>query len=327
MRRRDFIKVVTGSAVAWPLAARAQQPRVPAIGFLDSRSPEAVVSRLTAFRQGLKEVGYVEGENIAIVYRWAENKNDRLPELAADLVQRQVAVILTVGAPAIFAAKTATTTIPTLFVLAEDPVRLGLVSSLAHPGGNMTGINFLSAEVTTKRLEFLRQLVPHATRIAVLVNPSDATRAEVTVRDAKAAARTMGLEIQVLNADTADEIDEAFEKSARERFDALFMAATPFLSIHLVQMAQLAAFYRLPTAHYERAFTEAGGLMSYGSDIPEAFRQAGVYGGRILKGEKPAELPVVQSSKFELSINLRTVRMLGLTVPTQLLATADRVID
>jgi putative tryptophan/tyrosine transport system substrate-binding protein len=236
-------------------------------------------------------------------------------------------VILAVGEPATFAAKAATTTIPTLFILAEDPGRLGLVSSLAHPGGNMTGINFLSAEVTTKRLEFLHQLVPHATRVAVLVNPSDAARAEVTTRDAKAAARTMGLEIQVLNADTTDEIDGAFEKSAREHLDALFVAATPFLSIHLVQMAQLAAFYRLPAAHYQREFTEAGGLMSYGSDIPEAFRQAGVYGGRILKGEKPAELPVVQSSKFELSINVRTARMLGLTVPTQLLATADRVID
>jgi len=236
-------------------------------------------------------------------------------------------VILAVGEPATFAAKAATTTIPTLFILAEDPSRLGLVSSVAHPGGNMTGINFLAAEVTTKRLEFLRQLVPHAARIAVLVNPSDAARAEVTLRDAEAAARTMGLQIQVLNADTADEIDTAFEKSAREHLDALFVAATPFSSVHLVQMAQLAAFYRLPTAHYQREFTEAGGLMSYGSDIPEAFRQAGVYGGRILKGEKPAELPVVQSSKFELSINVRTARMLGLTVPTQLLATAEKVID
>jgi putative ABC transport system substrate-binding protein len=327
MRRREFITLVGGAAASWPLAARAQQPRVSAIGFLDSRSPDAVVSRLIAFRQGLKEVGYVEGENITIVYRWAENKNDRLPELAVDLVRHQVAVILVVGEPATFAAKVATTTIPTVFILAEDPGRLGLVSSLAHPGGNMTGINFLAAEVTTKRLEFLRQLVPHATRIAVLVNPSDAARAEVTLRDAEAAARTMGLEIQVLNADTADEIDSAFEKSAREHLDALFVAATPFLSIHLVQMAQLAAFYRLPVAHYQREFTEAGGLMSYGSDIPEAFRQAGVYGGRILKGEKPAELPVVQSSKFELAINVRTARMLGLTVPTQLLATADRVID
>jgi putative tryptophan/tyrosine transport system substrate-binding protein len=327
MRRREFITLLGGAATAWPLVARAQQPRVPAIGFLDSRSPDAVVSRLIAFRQGLKEVGYVEGENITIVYRWAENKNDRLPELAVDLVQRQVAVILAVGEPATFAAKVATTTIPTVFILAEDPGRLGLVSSLAHPGGNMTGINFLAAEVTTKRLEFLRQLVPRATRIAVLVNPSDAARAEVTLRDAEAAARTMGLEIQVLNADTADEIDSGFEKSAREHLDALFVAATPFLSIHLVQMAQLAAFYRLPAAHYQREFTEAGGLMSYGSDIPEAFRQAGVYGGRILKGEKPAELPVVQSSKFELAINMRTARMLGLTVPTHLLATADRVID
>jgi putative tryptophan/tyrosine transport system substrate-binding protein len=327
MRRREFLTLLGGAATAWPLVASAQQPRVPTFGFLDSRSPDAVVSRLTAFRQGLKEVGYVEGENIAIVYRWAENKNDRLPELAVDLVRRQVAVILAVGEPATFAAKAATTTIPTLFILAEDPGRLGLVSSLAHPGGKMTGINFLAAEVTTKRLEFLRQLVPHATRIAVLVNPSDAARAEVTLRDAEAAARTMGLEIQVLNADTADEIDSAFEKSAREHLDALFVAATPFLSIHLVQMAQLAAFYRLPAAHYQREFTEAGGLMSYGSDIPEAFRQAGVYGGRILKGEKPAELPVVQSSKFELAINVRTARMLGLTVPTQLLATADRVID
>jgi len=327
MRRREFITLLSGAAAAWPLAARAQQGTMPLIGFLDTRTPDVVVSRVNAFRQGLKEAGYVEGESVAIAYRWAENKYERLPELVTDLVRRQVAVIVAVGVPAIFAVKAATTTVPALFILAEDPVGLGLVASLAHPGGNLTGINFLSAEVTTKRLEFLRQLVPHAARIALLVNPSDATRTEVTLRDAEAAARTLNLQIEAFNASTVDEIDAAFEKSAREKFDALFVETTPFLSVRFVQMAQLAMFYRLPVAHYERGFTEAGGLMSYGADISEAFRQAGVYSGRILKGEKPSDLPVVQSSKFEFAINTHAARLLGLTVPTQLLATADEVIE
>jgi len=327
MRRREFITLLSGAAAAWPLAARAQQGTMPLIGFLDTRTPDVVVSRVNAFRQGLKEAGYVEGESVAIAYRWAENKYERLPELVTDLVRRQVAVIVAGGVPAIFAVKAATTTVPALFILAEDPVGLGLVASLAHPGGNLTGINFLSAEVTTKRLEFLRQLVPHAARIALLVNPSDATRTEVTLRDAEAAARTLNLQIEAFNASTVDEIDAAFEKSAHEKFDALFVEATPFLAVRFVQMAQLAMFYRLPVAHYERGFTEAGGLMSYGADISEAYRQAGVYSGRILKGEKPSDLPVVQSSKFEFAINTRAARLLGLTVPTQLLATADEVIE
>jgi len=242
-------------------------------------------------------------------------------------VRRQVSVIVTGGEPATFAAKAATTTIPTLFVISEDPVRLGLVPSLARPGGNMTGINFLSGEVTARRLQLLRELVPRAARIGVLVNPSDAARTEFTLRDAEPAAHTMGLQIQTLNADTSDEIDGAFERSAHEQLDAIFIAATPFFGARLVQMAQLATFYRLPAAHYERLFAEVGGLISYGSDIPDAYRQAGVYSGRILKAEKPAALPVVQSSKFELVINARTARMLGLSVPAQLLATADKVID
>jgi putative ABC transport system substrate-binding protein len=329
MRRREFISLVGGAVAAslGPHAARAQQGAMPVIGFLDSRSPDVVVSRVNAFRQGLKGAGYVEGENVAIAYRWAENKNERLPELATDLVRRRVAVIVAGGEPAIFAVKAATTTVPALFILAEDPVQLGLVSSLAHPDGNLTGVNFLSGEVTTKRLEFLRQLVPHAARIALLVNPSDAKRTEITLRDAEAAARTLNLQIEAFNASTLDDIDAAFEKSAREKFDGLFVGATPFLSVRLVQMAQLAMFYRLPVVHYERGFTEAGGLVSYGADIPEAYRQAGVYSGRILRGEKPADLPVVQSSKFEFAINTRTARLLGLTVPTQLLATADEVVE
>jgi putative ABC transport system substrate-binding protein len=327
MRRREFITLI-GSAAAWPLALRAQQPAMPVIGYLDSRSLDVVAGRLRAFRQGLKQTGYIEGENVAILYRFAEDQIDRLPELAADLARRQVAVIAApAGVPAALAAKAATTTIPILFILAEDPVRLGLVSSLARPGGNMTGINFLTAELTAKRLELLREVVPKAARVAVLVNPDDATRTEVTLRDLQAAARSMSLQIQVLNANTSHEIDAAFESIGGEQLDALFIGATPFLHVRLVQLAQRAAFHRLPSTHDLREYTEVGGLMSYGTNISDAYRQAGAYAGHIIKGAKTSDLPVVQSSKFELVINTRTARMLGITVPPTLLATADEVIE
>ena len=285
MRRRDFIKVIAGSAaVAWPLAARAQQPAMPVIGFLDSRSPEAVVSRLRAFRLGLQETGYVEGENVAITYRFAENQLERLSDLARDLVQRRVAVIVTAGEPGAFAAKAATATIPVVFGTADDPVKVGLVASLARPGGNITGINFLAAELTAKRLEILRQLLPRADRIAVLVNPAEAGRTESTIAAAEAAGRSMGLQIQVFKANTSREIGAAFENMERERPDALFVAPDPFFAARRVQLAHLATRYAVPAIYVGREFAEAGGLMSYGANIADAWRQAGVYTGRILKG-------------------------------------------
>jgi len=312
VRRRDFISLLGATAAAWPFAARAQQPTTPAIGFLDSRSPEAVVSRLRAFRQGLQESGYVEGENVAIVYRYAENQLERLPDLARDLVQRQVAVIVTPGEPSAFAAKAATATIPIVFGTADDPVKVGLVASLARPGGNITGINFLAAELTAKRLELLRQLLPRADRIAVLVNPAEAGRTESTIAAAEAAGRTMGLQIQILKADTSRQIEIAFENMEHDRPDALFIGTSPFLNVRNVQLAMLAAYHRLPGIHSEREYAEAGGLISYGAKIADSFHQMGVYTGRILKGAKLAELPVVQSSKLELVINAATARMLGI---------------
>ena len=312
MRRRDFISLLGATAAAWPFAARAQQPTTPAIGFLDSRSPEAVVSRLRAFRQGLQESGYVEGENVAIVYRYAENQLERLPDLARDLVQRQVAVIVTPGEPSAFAAKAATATIPIVFGTADDPVKVGLVASLARPGGNITGINFLAAELTAKRLELLRQLLPRADRFAVLVNPAEAGRTESTIAAAEAAGRTMGLQIQILKADTSRQIEIAFENMEHDRPDALFIGTSPFLNVRNVQLAMLAAYHRLPGIHSEREYAEAGGLISYGAKIADSFHQMGVYTGRILKGAKLAELPVVQSSKLELVINAATARMLGI---------------
>jgi putative tryptophan/tyrosine transport system substrate-binding protein len=324
--RRDLLATL-GCAVAWPLAARAQQPAVPVIGLLESRSPDAISDRLRAFRQGLKDTGYVEGENITIEYRFAENKIDRLSTLAADLVRRQVAVIATAGPSAAFAVKAATATIPSLFVVAEDPVRLDLVASLARPGGNLTGINVFNSELVTKRLELLRELVPRAKRVAVLVDRTDEANTGSTLRDAEAAARAMGLQIQVFNANTKREIDAAFEAMAREKADALFVGAFPFLNGRRVQLVQLAAFHRLPATYSQREIVEVGGLMSYGANLGDAFRQLGGYAGRILKGAKPADLPVMQSSKFELVINADTARMLGIEVPPMLLARADEVIE
>ena len=325
MRRRTFITLL-GGAAAWPLAARAQQAGMPVVGLLHPASPDAVLAnRLRGLRQGLKEAGFVEGENVTIEQRWAENQMDRLPELAAALVRRQVSVIAAFGLAA-FAARAATTTIPIVFGVPDDPVRQGLVSNLARPGGNLTGINFFVAELTAKRLGLLRELLPAANRVAVLVNPTS-PEAETTLRDVEPAARALGLQIRVLNASTSREINEAFATFVREQPDALFVAANPFFQTRRVQLAALAARHAVPTAFSVRDYAEAGGLMSYGTDVTDAWRQVGLYTGRILKGEKPADLPVVQSTRFELVINAETARMLGLTVPDKLLATADEVIE
>jgi putative tryptophan/tyrosine transport system substrate-binding protein len=326
LRRREFIALVGSAAAAWPLVVRAQQA-VPVIGFLDPRSPGTTEYLSRAFRQGLKDTGYVDGETVAIEYRFAEGQFNRLPELAAELVRRRVAVISAGGIGSTFAAKTATTTIPIVFGVAEDPVRLGVVASLARPGGNLTGINFLTSELVAKRLELLRELVPAATRVAVLVNPANSTSTETTLRDVETAARAMGLQIQVLNASTSQEINVAFATLVRERPDALFVGLDPFLTSRRVQLATLATRHVVPMTSGTREIVEAGGLMSYGANIADVFRQMGVYSGRILKGAKPADLPVVQATTFELVINAETARMLGLTVPATLLATADEVIE
>jgi putative ABC transport system substrate-binding protein len=319
VKRREFITLL-GGAVAWPFAARAQQPSTPVIGFLNPASLDTFADELRAFHRGLKEGGHVEGENVAVVYRWADNQFDRLPALAADLVQRQVAVIATIAGGAL-AAKAATTTIPIVFITGEDPVRRGLVASLARPGGNLTGINFFSAELAAKRLELLRELVPAATRLAVLVNPAG------PAAERAPAARAMGLQIQVHNASSSLEINAVFASLARERPDALFVASDPLFSGRRAQLVNLASRHAMPATFASRDFAIAGGLMTYGSDITDAWRQQGIYAGRILKGARPADLPILQSSKFELVINAETARMLGLTVPPTLLARADEVIE
>jgi len=327
VKRREFLTLLGSGAAAWPLAARAQQPAVPVIGFLDPRSPGTMEDFLRAFRQGLKDTGYVEGENVTIAYRFAEGQFDRLPELAAELVRRRVSVIASSAIASAFAAKAATATMPIVFTVAEDPVRRGLVASLARPGDNLTGINFLTSELVAKRLELLRELVPSATRLAGLINPANATTTETMLRDLEPAARAMGLQIQVLSASTSPEINAAFATFVRERPDALFVNLDPFFSSRRVQLATLATRHAIPMTSGNRQTTEAGGLMSYGASITDAYRQMGVYTGRILKGAKPADMPVVQASKFELVINAETARMLGLTVPDKLLATADEVIE
>ena len=327
MRRRHFFTLLGGAAAAWPPAARGQQPQSPVIGFLNPFSPDGQTDRLRGFRQGLKDTGYSEGENVVVEYRWADNQTDRLSVLAAELVRRRVAVITAAGGPAAaLAAKAATTTIPIVFSAAEDPVRLGLVDSVARPGGNLTGINIFTTELVAKRLELLRELVPAATRVAVLVSPHNAS-SESTVRDTAVAARAMGLQVQVLNADTSGEIDAAFATLARERSDALFVDPNPFFVSRRVQLVNLASRLAVPTIYIDRVFAEIGGLMSYGASLTDSYRQVGVYTARILKGTKPADLPVLQSSKFELVINHQTARMLGLTVPPTLITTADEVIE
>jgi putative tryptophan/tyrosine transport system substrate-binding protein len=326
MRRREFIGLVGGAAAAaWPLAARAQQTAMPVIGFLGPTSPEVFSDRIRGFHRGLKETGYVEGENLTIAYRWAEGQFDRLPALMVELVRRQVSVIAAGASSAALAAKAATTTIPVLFIIPEDPVG-GLVSSLARPGGNMTGVNLLSTEVAAKRLELLRQMIPRAARIAVLINPADA-KAESTLRDVDTAASTIGMQIQVARARTAGEIDAASAAFAGERPDALFLGADPFFTSRRIQLANLTSRHAIPMTSATREITDVGGLMSYGANIPDAWRQIGAYTGRILKGAHPADLPVVQVTKLELVINAQTARMLGLTVPPSLLATADEVIE
>jgi putative ABC transport system substrate-binding protein len=326
VRRRDFITLLGGAAAMWPRVAHAQQPAMPVIGFLHPASPDGYADRLRGFRQGLKETGFIEGENITIEYRWADNQADRLPALAAELVRRRVAVIATTAPSGAFPAKAATTTIPIVFIANQDPVRLGLVASLARPDGNLTGINFFEGELAAKRLELLRALVPGAVRLAVLVNPADPS-AETILKDVKTAGRVIGLQIQVVNASTSGEIDAAFAPFVRERPDALFVGSGPFFTSRGPQLAHWTMRVAVPATFSGRQYAEAGGLMSYGASLMDAWRQVGVYTGRILKGANPADLPVVQSSKFEFVINAQTARILGLTVPPSLLAIADEVIE
>jgi len=327
LNRRAFISLLGGAALAWPRAAHAQQATMPVIGFLEIRSAETIAERLRAFRQGLKETGYVEGENVAIDYRWTE-QIERLPELAAELVRRQVAVIAAGGGPATaFAAKAATATIPIVFAVSDDPVKFGLVPSLARPGGNLTGVNFLNTELTAKRLELLREMVPAAARVAVLVNPANAPNTQATLHEVEAAGRAMGLSIQIFNAGTSREIDVAFAAFGRERPDAVFVGQDALFGGRRLQLANWAARHALPMTSGSRDISEVGGLMSYGTNIVDVYRQMAVYVGRILKGAKPADLPVEQSAKFELVINAQTARMLGIDIPPNLLARADEVIE
>jgi len=326
MRRRDFITLVGGVAVTWPLAARAQQPAMPVIGLLSPLAPGSSGRLLDAFRRGIAESGYVEGRNVAIEYRLAGGF-DRLSELARGLVRSRVSVIAASGGEAAVAAKAATPAIPIAFIVPEDPVKLGLVASLAHPGGNATGLNFFTAEVNAKRLGLLRELVPAAARVAVLINPSNATNTSSMLAELEPAARALGLQIQTFNASTSREIDAAFATLVPERPEALFVAPDGFFTSRRVQLAALAARHALPATYSVRDFVDVGGLMSYGASLTDTYRQLGGFAGRILKGAKPADLPVVQSTKFELVLNAQIARMLGLTVPPGVLAIADEVIE
>jgi putative ABC transport system substrate-binding protein len=323
MKRREFI-VGLGGAAAWPFGARAQQT-MPVLGLLDATPPGNNAEPLRAFHQGLKETGYIEGENVAISYRFAENQIDRLTEMADDLVRRRVAVITTSGNGA-FAAQKATATIPIVFMVADDPVSLGLVASLARPGGNLTGINFLNAELSSKRLELLRELVPSAVRVAVLVTPSGTSTAS-TIRSLNATASSAGLNIEVFTVSTSQDIDAAFTAFARQRSDAVFVSPDPFFRSRRVQLTHLATRYAIPATYALRDYCEAGGLISYGASLSDTYRQLGVYAGKILSGTKPLDLPVAQASKFELVINAQAARILGITIPPSLLARADEVIE
>jgi putative tryptophan/tyrosine transport system substrate-binding protein len=328
IRRREFITLLGGAAAAWPLAARAQQPALPVVGFIQGGSADGSPRNVAAFRKGLNETGYVEGQNVTVEYHWLEGRFDRLPALTADLVQRRVAVIATpAGIAAALAAQAATKTIPIVFSVGEDPVRLGLITSLGRPSGNVTGINFFTQEVVAKRLRLLHDLVPKAVRIAVLVNPANAPPTESTLRQVREAAPSLGLQIQILNATTIGEIDAAFTTLARERPDALFVPPDAFFTSRPVQFATLTAIHKIPATYSSRDFVAVGGLMSYGTDYADTYRQVGAYTGSILKGAKPADLPVVQSTKFELVINLQTARALGIDVPPGVLSIADEVIE
>jgi putative tryptophan/tyrosine transport system substrate-binding protein len=327
MRRREFISLIGSVAATWPLAARAQQPALPVVGFVDAGWADASAARGAAFRKGLSENGYVEGQNVMVEYHWLEGRYESAPSVVADLVRGQVAVIAAPTTATALAAKAATTTIPIVFGVGDDPVQLGLVASLARPGGNVTGINMFVTELVAKRLRFLHDLVPKATRVAVLVNPANTSTAKAMLRGVQEAAASLGLQIQVVNATTISEIDAAFAALARERPDALFFAADTFFTSRRVQLATLTARDKIPAVYGVRDIVAAGGLMSYGTNIVDMFRQVGVYTGSILKGAKPAELPVLQSNKFELVINLQTARALGIDVPRELLSLADEVIE
>jgi putative ABC transport system substrate-binding protein len=327
MKRREFITLLGGAVAAWPLAARAQQVALPVVGFIRDGSADANARYAAAFRKGLNETGYVEGQNVTVEYHWLEGQYDRLPALAADLVRRQVAVIATPGTTPTLAAKAATARIPIVFGVGEDPVKLGLVASLARPSGNATGINFFANEVVAKRLRLLHELVPKVVRVAVFVNPGNASVAATTIRDVQDAGPTIGLKTQIFNATTIGEINAAFDTFARERPDALLVAADALFVSRAAQFIILTARDRIPAIYPIRDFVPAGGLMSYGADFPDVFHQVGVYTGKILKGAKPADLPVVQSTKFEFVINLQTARSLGIEVPPGVLAIADEVIE
>jgi putative tryptophan/tyrosine transport system substrate-binding protein len=325
VKRREFIAGLAGAA-AWPVVARAQGAALPIVGVLDGGFADP--NRMAPFKQGLGDLGYVDGQNVTIEYRWADGRYDRLPELAAEFVRRRVSVIaVPTNTPATQAAKSATATIPIVFGVGDDPVRLGLVASLSRPGGNATGINFFVGELAEKRLGLLHEFIPSASRIAVLANPTDAVRTESNLRDLEAAARVLGLQVIVLMASTNEEIDRAFSTVTRERLDALFVLADSFFNTRRVHLAILAARHAVPAAYGQREYVEAGGLMSYGTNLAEARRQVGVYTGRILKGDKPADLPVVQPTKFEFVINLQTAKTLAFDVPPMLLARADEVIE
>jgi len=326
MRRRDFIKGIAGSAAAWPLAARSQQPAMPVIGFLHSGSPEPIASRVAAFRKGLGEAGYVEDQNVAIQFRWAAGHDDRLADLAADLIRQRVAVITTPGSTAAsLAAKAATTTIPIVFLVASDPVALGLVASLNRPGGNATGVHFLLEELVAKRLGMLREAAPSANRFVVLVNPNTAFT-DAVVKELQTSASEFGLPLEILRASTGREIDAAFANLVEKPGGALLVGPDAVFVSRRAQIVTLAARHALLTIYPTRDFAEIGGLMSYGPNLVDAYHQTGVYVGRVLKGEKPADLPVVQSTKFELVINLKTANTLRLTIPASFLSLADELI-